>query len=106
MKGEIVRELRLEKKLTQKQLGAVIDVAESTIRMIEIGKRDASMEVAKKLADFFDCSIDYLEGRTDIKNNKLIINKLLEKLLAEKVITDVNDIDVELIGKLRSELNK
>lgn len=55
-----IRELRLKKELTMKQLGEILSVAESTISLYERGKRQPDFETLKRIADFFDVSIDYL----------------------------------------------
>lgn len=72
--------LRKERKLSQKELGTIIGVAQNTICNWENGKREPDYESLKKLAFFFDCSTDYLLGtvsfgRTfvaDIKTDKEI----------------------------------
>lgn len=55
--------LRKERKLSQKELGAVIGVAQNTICNWENGKRDPDYDSLKKMAFFFNCSTDYLLGR-------------------------------------------
>lgn len=60
--GNRIRELRKEDKLTMKQLGEKIGVAESTISQYETGKREPDNDTTKKIADFFHVSIDYLLG--------------------------------------------
>jgi len=113
MNGEILRKLRLEANLTQEQLGKKINVAPSTIRMIELGKRRGSDKVVKKIANFFNVSLDYLNSRDDLDylinkdslehlNNKeskeeqekgQLIDDFLDTLIEEGVITDPNNID-------------
>ena len=65
-----IRDLRKRKKLTMKQLGQVIGVAESTISLYESGKRQPDNDTLQKFADYFDVSVDYLLGRTDDINQK------------------------------------
>lgn len=55
-----IRELRLKKGLTMKQLGEILSVAESTISLYERGKRQPDFETLKRIADFFGVTIDYL----------------------------------------------
>lgn len=57
---DALRLLRLSKGLTMKQLGELTDVSESTIGMIETGKRKPSYELLLKLSEVFDCSLDDL----------------------------------------------
>jgi len=60
-----LRFLRENKKITQKELAKLINVAESTVSMYERGEREPSFEIAVRLANLFNVSIDYLLGRTD-----------------------------------------
>jgi repressor LexA len=63
--GERLRECRKVAKLTQKKLAQAAQVAESTISMYEMEKRQPDFETLEVLADFFNVDIDYLLGRTD-----------------------------------------
>ena len=65
---ERIKELRKQKKITMKKLGNVIGVSESTISLYENGKRQPDNDTLKRLADFFNVSVDYLLDRTDEKN--------------------------------------
>lgn len=57
-----IAELRKEKGLSQKELGAIIGAAQNTISNWENGNREPDYENLKKLAFYFDCSTDYLLG--------------------------------------------
>lgn len=57
---ESLRQRRLAKGLTMKELGAMADVSESMIQMLETGKRKPSFEVLLKLSEALDCSADDL----------------------------------------------
>ena len=63
--GERLRELRLEKNLTQKQLGDIFNVNRVTIVDWEIRGKQPSYEILCKLAKFFEVSSDYLLGLED-----------------------------------------
>ena len=73
--GEIIKELRTKRGLTQGSLGELVNLAESTISLYESNKRSPDYETLKKIADFFDVSLDYLLGRT---NEKLPANQIKE----------------------------
>ena len=51
---EMLKELRKEKGATQKQVADACEVTRATIAMIEIGKNQPSVKLAKRLAKFFD----------------------------------------------------
>lgn len=76
MFGERLKNLRLEKKLTQKELGANLSLAESTISLYESAKREPDFETVKKIAAFFGVSTDYLLSGKTINGSKLDFSPL------------------------------
>lgn len=65
MIGERIRILRLEKNLTQKELGIVFNKTKNNISQYETGKREPDNDTINQIADFFDVSVDYIFGRTN-----------------------------------------
>lgn len=63
-----IKILREELNMTQQELADKLDGAKSTVAMYEKGDRKPSMEVLLKLSEIFDCSIDYILGKSDIRN--------------------------------------
>ena len=63
-----LKELRLEKGLLQSDIAKIIDKSERTVGFYETGERDMNTETLAILADFLNCSIDYLLGKSDIRN--------------------------------------
>jgi putative transcriptional regulator len=49
---------RAKEDLTQEELAKEVDVSRQTINSIERGKYDPSLELAFKIANRFDCSIE------------------------------------------------
>jgi len=70
--------LREEAGLTQKQLADKLGVSRGTIGMYEIGQRDPDTETLQKLSDIFGVSVDYLLGKTDIRNPSDEITEAVE----------------------------
>ena len=62
-----VKQLRKNKHLTGKQLGNILGITKTGISYWENGRSVPDNEMLLKLADFFDVSIDYLLGKTDIE---------------------------------------
>ncbi len=60
MNTKILRELRLQKGLNQKELGKKIGISASTVGMYEQGRREPDHSILLKLAEFFGVSTDYL----------------------------------------------
>lgn len=68
MFGNILRQLRIEKGLSQEELASHINISKSTIGMYEQGNRIPKADATlKKLAEFFNVSIDYLMGFSDVR---------------------------------------
>ena len=70
--SERLRDLRTEKRLTQDQLAGCTGLSHGCIAMLEVGKRAPTGQTLETLADFFQCSVDYLLGRTDDFDNVVI----------------------------------
>ncbi|NWK12622.1 helix-turn-helix domain-containing protein [Clostridium cadaveris] len=65
MIGDKVKRLRDSKNLTQQELADSINLSQSTIGMIESGKKIGSPATLKKIADFFEVTVDYLLSTED-----------------------------------------
>ena len=63
-----IKQLREEKKWTQTDLSKKLGCAISSVAMYEKEERKPSLEVLVKLSEVFDCSIDYLLGKSDKRN--------------------------------------
>ena len=64
---ERLRSLREDNDLTQKQVGEILNMSQTGYNQYEIGKNDIPTKVLIKLSEFYNSSIDYLLGLTDIK---------------------------------------
>lgn len=94
MKGKILKQLRTNAHLTQEELSKKIEVSPSTIRMIELEKRKGSDTVVTKIANYFNVSLDYLNGReVKYKTKSELVDEFIDSLIDEGIITDPNDID-------------
>ena len=62
-----IRELREDLDLKQKQVAEDLICDQSLYSKYERGERPLPLELADRLADYFDTSVDYLLGRTDEK---------------------------------------
>ena len=62
-----LRELRKKEKLTMQELAEKLNISQSTVSLYESGKRHPDSDTLKKIAKFFNVSIDYLlENNSDI----------------------------------------
>lgn len=65
MRFETIRNLRIDKGYTQKQIAEYLNVKQNTYSQYEIGVLNYPVDVLIRLADFYGVSVDYLLGRTD-----------------------------------------
>lgn len=69
--GKRIREKRIEKNLTQEQLGEICDLSAAHIGHIERGTRILSVEVLFNIAQALNASVDYLLFDSVSDNNIL-----------------------------------
>jgi len=65
MLSQVLKKLRKEKGITQKQLAEKLFVDQTAVSYWEQGKTNPDLEKQIALADFFNVTTDYLLGRTD-----------------------------------------
>ena len=63
-----LRQLRTEAGLTQAELAAHIKKSKSSINMWERGEREPGLVDLEKIADFFNVDMDYLMGKSSVRN--------------------------------------
>lgn len=66
-----IRELREQREIKQATLAKFLGVAPNTLSYWEQGKINIDNDSLIKIADFFDCSIDYLLYRDNIYHKKI-----------------------------------
>ena len=66
--AETLRELRTKNNLSQIEFARNIGVSRSTVGMYETGQREPDFETMEAIADFFNVTMDYLYGKTNIPN--------------------------------------
>lgn len=93
MFSKILKDLRLEKKLIQKELGCKLGISLSSISMYERGERQPDLETLIKISKFFNVTTDYLLGLTDIPN--------YEKMPNQHQITNLTKNENELLEIFR-----
>lgn len=79
-----IKELRTEKGLTQSQLGAYLGVNQTAIGKYERGELEPNHQNLINLANLFECSIDYLIGRSDDFGNINVPSDAREQLTQEE----------------------
>lgn len=62
-----IKELRAQAGYTQKQVADVLGLSDRAYQHYELGTRKPDYDGLMQLADLFKISLDYLTGRSDIK---------------------------------------
>lgn len=76
--GEILKSLREDKDLKQEDIAKLMNVDRSTVGKWESSPSKPDYEKLIKLADYFNVSLDYLLGRTNIKEKSDQITNVLK----------------------------
>ena len=72
---ENLKKIREAKKITQTKLSIDLDVSQELISRYEVGSSFPQPNMLIKLANYFNCSVDYLLGLTDVTTSiKTLIN--------------------------------
>lgn len=61
-----LKDFREDKDISQKKMAEILNVAQTTYSDYELGKINIPLNTLKKLALFFDTSINYLLELTDV----------------------------------------
>ena len=71
-----LKELREDKDLYQKDIAKVLNMSQTGYSQYETETNDIPTDILKRLADYYDTSIDYILYRTDERKpyKKSIIN--------------------------------
>jgi transcriptional regulator with XRE-family HTH domain len=62
-----IRDLREDADLFQWQIAKILNISERAYSSYETRDRQIPLEVLNNLVDFYNTSVDYIMGRTDIK---------------------------------------
>ena len=78
--AENIKKLRIQKHLTQKELGSRLGITTSTVASYESQDRLPSIAVLIKLSSVFNVSIEYLLGIN--KNKTIDVSELSDKQIS------------------------
>lgn len=69
--GEQLTRLREQKGLKQKEAAEALNISNVVLNRYEKNERFPDKKMLNQLANFYNCSIDYLVGRTNNQNENL-----------------------------------
>ena len=104
MFGDIFKELRIEKKISQDKISEDLEISQPLITKWENHQSTPSPEMLDYIADYFDVSVDYLIGRSKYKNLEFN-NSELDNILIAKIKLLNDDAKMGLISVIDA-LNK
>ena len=67
-KYERIKNLREDSDMTQSQVGEYLHISQRSYAHYEAGTREIPIEILIELANLYQVNLDYLVGRTDIKD--------------------------------------
>lgn len=81
--GSRLKELRKDRKMTQTELGDLLNVTKVSVCCYEKGTRTPSLDTLDDLSDIFNVRPDYFLGKEvaflkELKKNKKLYNMILE----------------------------
>ena len=65
-----IKELRELNNIQQKELASILEISPNALSQYENNKREPSIDTVSKIADFFNVSVDFLYGTSDITTCK------------------------------------
>lgn len=100
---DILKKLRVDKNITQKEASEKIGVSYSAYQKYESGERELGANAVKKLADFYGVTTDYLLGREPLPNPfaDLNLSEDDEKEVIEKYLSLPPEFRATMLDVLR-----
>lgn len=94
--GERLKQLIEERGLEHQEFGEMFNLAKSTVSGYVNNNRTPSDELKKKFADYFDVTVDYLIGKSDIKKPEVIeIDSAYLRLMQDAKKKGISPRDIE-----------
>ncbi|MGI5877148.1 MAG: helix-turn-helix domain-containing protein [Christensenellales bacterium] len=99
-----LKELRKEKGLSQVELARELALSQTAISEYERGVKEPGREVLIACAGYFGCSVDYLLGRTSVRQAAVLSDDALPRTLRDRGVTVVEVLESALYnGELTEE---
>lgn len=80
-----LKNLREIKGYNQERLAKLLGLSSSTIGMYEQSRRQPDNDTLVKIAELFDVSVDYLLGKTEVKDINKPYSDEIEKAIFNKI---------------------
>lgn len=100
--GEHITSLRKKRSLSQAELGKIIGTSGDIIGRYERDEVKPSIEVAIKIADTLEISLDFLVGKTSMELDNTVLKRIEE---LSKLPKDAKDQVLQVIDALIRDFN-
>lgn len=101
-----LKQLRKDLKLNQGEIAEKLNIALTTYANYEQGTRNPDWNMIVKLADIFDCSTDYLLGRTNNPKELLVPPEEGQILITKALNANVSIEELEAYIEAREKTQK
>ena len=97
--------LRKQHNLKQIDMAKIFNISKSTYSTYETGAYEPNIELLKKIADYFGCSIDYLVGR-ESGSDKPVILGIMEGYPADEAGMEPGDVITRMNDEAKGAYNR
>lgn len=117
--GDRIKKERENLGLTREELSKKVGVSYSAIAMYEQGNREPNNEITIKMCELFNCTMDYIMGKSNfrtneedfnnfVKNqNKVLILKTIERYYDDYIVTcSLKEQDIDFIVAILSDVDE
>lgn len=91
--GKRLKELRIEKGVSQRELAKVLNCAPPTVANYECDKRNLSVDNVKTVCEYFNVTSDFLLGLSDTKNT---LSNTPKEPSMEFIMNDIQRLNKEI----------
>ncbi len=100
--GSKIKELRLERKMLQKELALYLKVSTGTVCNYEKNTHFPDGDTLCRIADLFGVSIDYLMGRTSFRYGlEILRQEISDGYPIAELINDIVSLDIQNQQEIR-----
>lgn len=109
--ADVLKNIRKEKNITQEELAKVLNMKRTSISGYETGRKEPDFKTLTEIANYFNVSVDYLLGRSNVRYSMDELNEIMQKdsELASFIHELVSNYDIKTISKSlmkHKDLNK
>ncbi|MDL2246831.1 helix-turn-helix domain-containing protein [Methanobrevibacter sp. OttesenSCG-928-K11] len=90
--GVILKKLRKENNYTQEQIANYLQIDQGLVSKIEKGERNLNLNLLDKLSYLYNCSHEYILGKSDVYSPNKFAFRVDEKNPSLEIVAKMNQI--------------